>query len=530
MKATRFKVCAARMLVALALLALGSPALAEASLITILHVNDTHGHLDAVGPKDAHLDGTLGGLAKAATVIRELKAAHPNALLFHAGDAFQGDSYFNATGGASELRLLEWLGVDVMAVGNHELVFGPEFLRDILDEAFAGRGFPLVSANLDVTPVPGLDRFVRPSVLVRAGRVQVGVVGLLTPFDGTEIPAPAVLSGADGPSVLADIASEEAKRLRRRGADVVVCLSHLGVELDASVAAGMTGVDVIVGGHTHTALFAPLVVQDRDGRPLPIVQAGEFYEHVGKLTLALDDGRVAVAGYELVPVDDRVRRDPKVERVVRELQALIGDELFHEKIAVARHDLTRDVDLAQQARDTGLGNFVADALRHRAGVDIGLTVNGLVEDRVAAGAVVADDLFRVTSDGFEALGFPGRGFGVATIALPGAALAAVIEQTIDVGGDFFAQVSGMRYAYDSSRPEGDRLVGVEVGGAPLDPARIYTLAANARVAAGIAAALGVEPNDTGLFEFLVVRDWARDLRVLDYSPEGRAVDLAAGVH
>src|SRR5437016_1914165 len=105
---------------------------AAGTTITLLHVNDTHSHLDAIGPKDAALKGTLGGIARAATVIGQLRAIEPNVLLLHAGDVFQGDPMFNAYFGVPEFQLMKQLGFDAMAVGNHEFDFGPGVLNDVL--------------------------------------------------------------------------------------------------------------------------------------------------------------------------------------------------------------------------------------------------------------------------------------------------------------------------------------------------------------------------------------------------------------
>ena len=108
------------------------PALAaRPATITLLHVNDTHSHLDAWGPKDRHLDGTLGGMAKAASVIAAVRATEPNVLLLHAGDVFHGDLFFNEYFGVPELQLMKQLGFDAMAVGNHEFDFGPDVLADV---------------------------------------------------------------------------------------------------------------------------------------------------------------------------------------------------------------------------------------------------------------------------------------------------------------------------------------------------------------------------------------------------------------
>ena len=204
-----------RTVLALAAVALlVGPALAQGTTITILSVDDTHANLHAGGPKDANLDGTLGGIAKAAMVVAQERAANPGSVLFlHAGDSFFGDAYFGATLGAAELQLLKAAGLDAMALGNHELWIGTDPLLLGYTTAFPGGagGFPLLCANL-LQPVP----FVSAHTTLQAGGVTVGLFGLLTPYDAlTNESTGGIVTGAV-PQQLLDIAAGEVIQLRRR--------------------------------------------------------------------------------------------------------------------------------------------------------------------------------------------------------------------------------------------------------------------------------------------------------------------------
>jgi 5'-nucleotidase/UDP-sugar diphosphatase len=149
-----------RLTVFLAVLAalLVTPAMGAASTqITLLHVNDTHSHLAPFGPKDASLNGTVGGLTKAASVIAAEKARNPAALFVHGGDLMHGDLFFNEYLGVPELQLLQSLGLDAMVLGNHEFDLGPDFLTAVLAATWpAGGNFPILSTNLDLTGYPVL--------------------------------------------------------------------------------------------------------------------------------------------------------------------------------------------------------------------------------------------------------------------------------------------------------------------------------------------------------------------------------------
>ncbi len=525
---------------------------ALAETVTILHVNDTHSHLDAVGPKDLALNGTVGGLAKAASVIGYIRSTVPNTLLLHAGDLFQGESYFNVTGGVAELSVLNGLGLDAIAMGNHELVAGPEFLLGVLgtawppDSTFAPTGPPMLSANLlGVEQVPGLGFFVKARMTKKVGNVTVGIFGLTT-VDSIERPDPASLS-----SDFATIAQQQVEQLHAEGAQLVICLSHLGFAGDKELVAHVHGLDAVVGGHDHLLLDEAFPAIDPDGRVVPIVQAGEFYKFVGELVFDVTAGGVAYLGSGVVPIDAHVPRAPEVTDVVVQVQHLVNAkflqwsggaltlDMFHRPVALAIRTLKGSVEGGTHARDTALGNLTADALRHAGKTDIGITVSGFVEGEIARGFVVPEDLFGVVCDGLDPAvllsdeHLPGLGFPVETFELTGAQFLAALEAALDLGGDFFPQVSGMTLTFDSSRPPGQRVLSVVVAGRPLRPARWYTFTANFGLVEGlkpILARLGFAPQNVtsaGTYEILAMVDWARHNVLLDYRTEGRIRELAA---
>jgi 5'-nucleotidase len=187
-------------------------------------------------------EGTLGGLAKAATVVATLRAAEPNALFVHAGDLFNGDLYFVAgigAGGAPvlsvpEMQLLAGLGLDVMTLGNHEFGVGTDALAQVLGGAFGGGGPSVLTANVDLARA-GLTGLVSPNVVKEIGGVKVGFFGM-TAIDLLSQGAP-FLSESFSVEGILGLAAGQVTELRRQGAEVVIFLSHLGFELDQAVAA-----------------------------------------------------------------------------------------------------------------------------------------------------------------------------------------------------------------------------------------------------------------------------------------------------
>jgi 5'-nucleotidase len=477
------------LLAAGALLAL--PAEAAPRSVTILHVNDTHSRLDSWGPKDHHLDGTLGGLSKAATVISAAHAAEPAALLVHGGDLFHGDLYFQAFFGVPELEILGQLGLTAMAVGNHEFEWGPDVLAGSLTAAFPSGESPVISANLDLSAYPPLQQLVRPSVLRDAGGVRVGFFGLTTPYDPIEQPAPVVV-GDD----LAGTAALQAAELRAAGAEVVVMVSHLGVDLDEQIVSAVGGVDLVIAAHDHRVLTQAIPVASPSGTTW-IVEAGSFYRWVGRVRLTVDGGKVTLADYRLLPVDADVPRLPELLPAItglkQEIVARYGD-VFHTPIAFALGPFSSQQDPSSAIRDTDVGDLLTDIYRERGHTDVAIEAMGLMDDGIPAGWVVGADVFRTESYGYDPA--TGLNFPLATVKMTGADMLLGIEMGLAMPGDFFLQVSGMRFRYDSCLPAGARVLHetVHVGGKRLDPARLYSVTLSETALAALPA-LGVPVRD-----------------------------------
>jgi 5'-nucleotidase/UDP-sugar diphosphatase len=516
------------LLVALLGCTLARPVAVSATTLTVLHVNDTHSHLDATGPRDAKLAGTVGGIARAATVIARERAAAPDALLLHGGDLFQGDLFFNQYFGVPELGLLAALGFDAMTVGNHELDFGPDTLAGALAEAFPGGGVPLLSANLDLTGYPALSAFVRQSLLRNVSGVEVGIFGMTTPDDPMMQPDPVQVLGTGDPVTVLGIAGEVVADLRAAGAEVVICMSHLGYAYDQALAANVPGIDVIVGAHDHLVLETPTMVANPAGGTTIIVQAGCHYRYVGRLRLDVGPEGVRLGDYVLLPVDEAVPPAPQVQAVVDQLKdgivARWGD-VYGTTVASARKPVALRDDRGT-FRDSPIGDLVTDALRTETGTDLAITTDGLISEGLAQGPLVAADVFRVVSYGYDV--DTGLDLQLATCDITGAELLQALEITLgylDVSDAFFVEVSGIRFAYDPLAPVGKRVVlpTVRVGDRAIDPSRTYSATVDAAIVA-LLPMLGVEVSNVRLLptlEYEALLDHVRTLGVLDGRCDGR---------
>ena len=248
--------------------------------LVILHTNDTHSHIDPVksGP-----EAGLGGVIERAAYIDSVRSAvgRRNLLLVDAGDFSQGTSYFTILKGDIEVELLNEMGYDAVTLGNHEFDNGPEDLARRLKMA----KFRVVCANYDFSG-SGLDRYVKPYTIVRRAGKKIGIIGLLV--DVTKVVDRSVAEKLRYLDPVA-VTNRYSGLLKEKGCDLVIVLSHLGMEksdfTDIQLARSCRNVDLIIGGHSHTFLEEPVCVEDADGNDVMIVTDGCWGLYVGKLEL-----------------------------------------------------------------------------------------------------------------------------------------------------------------------------------------------------------------------------------------------------
>ena len=484
-----------RALLLLALLSLTLPPAAGAEeALRILHINDLHGWV-LPGP-GAGGGPAEGGLARMAALVREERTERT--LFLAAGDLMQGTNISNLFQGRPVIEALGAMGLDASAVGNHEFDYGLEAFRKLAEEA----SFPFLAANVEGAGAS----FLLPSVIREVGGMRVALFGLTT----EETPTETHPRNVRGLRFLSS--RKKARQLvpeLRRQADFVVCLSHLGLPGDEKLANSVEGIDVIVGGHTHTKIAEPLQV----GSTI-IVQAFERGAFLGRLDLTVEDGRVK--GYEgtLLPVDGSAGEDREIagliERYRRETSSRM-DEVVGRAL-VTFNGARTDV----RSRETNLGNLVADVLRETAAADIAILNGGAIRAGIPAGRVTLAHLYHVLPFDGYALSF----------RLTGGEIREALETGLrELDGQWggFPQVSGLSFTYDPEAAAGKRLREVLVGGISLEEGRNYTVATNDFLAAGgnnYRVFAGKEPlfNDSGRF--------LRDLLAESW---GRRGDVAVGV-
>ena len=242
--------------------------------IVILHTNDTHSQMEPVRTSQ------LGGMLRLATFVNMERETHPDLFLFDAGDFWMGTPYFNFFGGEVEIAMMNIMKYDAVTLGNHQFDMPLNFLAQRLSEA----EFNVVLSNYNVKKTP-LKNFVAPSAIIEKNGVKVGVIGVCVDLQGLALPQNYQGMVYKDP---VKIANKLAKKLKKAGCDVVVCLSHLGYENeetidDIKLAAQSTNIDIIIGGHTHTPPSNVADATNRNGKPVTIVQAGKSGIYLGKI-------------------------------------------------------------------------------------------------------------------------------------------------------------------------------------------------------------------------------------------------------
>jgi 5'-nucleotidase len=261
--------------------------------ITILHTNDVHSHIDPF-PQDHAAYANLGGVARRAAMIEQVRAENPNTLLFDAGDIFQGTPYFNFYGGELELRLMSKMRYDAVTIGNHDFDNGLQGLLAQMPNA----NFPFLSANYDFGNTI-MDGQVKPFQIWELDGIRIGVFGLGIRLEGLVNKS---LYGETKYQDPIEVAQDVSRQLKEEAkCDLVICLSHLGYAYperedrisDVILASGTENIDLIIGGHTHTFLEKPVIRRNRREQQVLINQVGCYGINLGRIDFYFDHTKPA---------------------------------------------------------------------------------------------------------------------------------------------------------------------------------------------------------------------------------------------
>lgn len=246
--------------------------------LIILQTSDVHSRIEPINQKGDR-NFNEGGFVRRATFLDQFRKEHKNVLLFDCGDISQGTPYYNMFQGEVEVKLMNVMKYDAMTIGNHEF----DFDVDNMERIFKMADFPVVCANynLDATV---LKDVVKPYVILERFGLKIGVFGLGAKPEGL------IQANKCEGVVYEDpirVSNEVAAGLKEKGCDLVVCLSHLGVQMDRNLVAKTRNIDVILGGHSHTFMKGPQNYQNLDGKEVPLMHTGKSGVRVGRFDLTV---------------------------------------------------------------------------------------------------------------------------------------------------------------------------------------------------------------------------------------------------
>ena len=471
-----------QILSALGAFAVGTSVASADYSLTILHTNDIHSRIESINKYDSTCNAEgeaegkcFGGVARIKTKMDELRAQmdNQNVLVLDAGDPFQGSLFYTTYKGAAEAQFMEAIGYDAMAVGNHEFDDGPEGLAKFIDAV----SFPVISGNLDVSAEESLAGKVKDHLILEVGGEKIGIISALaTDTVDTSSPGDNITFQDEIDALKADVAELEAA-----GVNMIIALNHVGLSKDLEIAGAVPGIDVVIGGHSHTFMS-----NEKEGAPAyptmvndtAVAQAYAYSKYIGQLTVTFDDsGKLISAEGAPVLLDSSVTPDATMAAQIAEMGAPI--EEMKKRVVASTSDVVDGDRGVCRVTECPMGNLVADAMLDRVkdqGVTIAIQNGGGLRASIDAGEVTMGEVLSV-------LPFQNT---LSTFDVSGQTIIDALEngvsQVEEVKGRF-PQVAGLKFTWDPSvAPNEGRIQEVMVMSgdsyAPIDTAATYSVVSN----------------------------------------------------
>ncbi|MBI4489617.1 MAG: bifunctional metallophosphatase/5'-nucleotidase [Deltaproteobacteria bacterium] len=444
------------------------PALGQIAL-TILHTSEHHGTLEPIesGPFKG-----LGGVARRAALIDQIRKETRLVLLVDSGDLLVGTAMSSVFRGAPDIAAMNLMGYDAIAVGNHEFDFGIEHLKSLQKEA----RFPFLCTNVRPREPDVCRRFVVKSI----GPLRIGLVGLVGKSNYPDMFNRAALREIEFQDPIA-AAKAVVAELRGR-VELLVAVTHQENEEDLALARAVPALDVIIGGHTQgfDGLVPPGQSTPIQGR-VELLKTGPMlvktYQQgrtLGRLDLLYDKG-VRAAEARNLPVDSSVPQDGQLSRLVQDYARRL-DEVSNQVLGEAAVDLEGE-GRQIRTRETNLGNLLSDLARSHAGTEIALVNSGMIRGSIPSGPVTLKKVMEVLPFDSPLISFK----------VTGSLLREAMENSVSYlpkASGRFLQVSGLSYLFDPKAPVGSRIKSIQVNGIRLDSARRYSVVVNQFLAEG----------------------------------------------
>jgi len=460
--------------------------------------------------------GRIGGFAHLATLVKQLKASRPGALLLDGGDSWQGSATALWTKGQDMVDACKLLGVDIMT-GHWEFTLGADRVKEIVDRDFAGR-IEFLAQNIKTADF-GDPVFPASTIRTIAG-VPVAIIGQAYPYTPIANPRYFVADWTFG--IQEESLQKAIDEARGNGAQAVVLLSHNGMDIDLKLASRVRGLDAILGGHTHDGVPAPSLVDNAAGRTL-VTNAGSNGKFLAVLDLDVRGGKVADFRYKLLPVfSNLLAPDPAMAALIDKMRAPYASKL-REALAVT------DALLYRRGNFNGtLDQVIVDALMNVKDAEIAFSPGFRWGTSLLPGqSITFDDLMAAT-----AITYP----HVTVNQFTGETIKTILEDVADnlfnpdpyyqQGGDM-VRVGGLKYTIDPQAASGRRISNMTLAGRALEAGKTYKVAGWASVSEEARAA-GGEPVWDLMARYLRAQKRIGKLAVNVPKVEGAAGNLGMG--
>lgn len=443
--------------------------------LRILWTNDTHGYLSPLFHREegedrfverARREGRVGGFAYIATITNRQRAELPNkTLLLDSGDTWHGTVVPVRLGGSPVVQVMNAMGYDAMVPGNVEFFYD----KDILKHLFTEADFPIVAANFfdrnwnEPVSLPNLH----PYIIKRLAGLKIGIIGMTYHW---------LTKVSDQPQWSAGLRVQEVQayidHLRKQeDVDLVVMLSHMGWKVDAKYAEMVSGVDVIIGAHTHDTLYRPTLVYNKNSnREVVIVQCGSHGKMVGQLDLKVNHRRITAFDQTLFPVRaHELKPDPDISALIKKLRAPYKQEL--ERVI----GVTSSLIYRQATWQSPADNLLSDALRERSAQDIALIQPARYGATILPGPITVEDIYNLvpTETPIYHMKFSGRSLrNIFEAAVDNVANKNVLEK---IGGNML-RFSGVELVVNLENSYPHRIEKMRISGEPVEDDKLYSLA------------------------------------------------------
>ncbi len=487
-----------------------TPLLAMPSELWIIHINDVHG---ALAPTEAYwmnpnFPPPLGGGAGAITVIKEIRQEAKKqgipTITVDLGDWFSGTPLGDFSYGRSVIEFLNTIGINASVIGNHDFSFGLDTLKALIRSLNA----PVLCANLIDKNSGEVPDFLRPYMMLEFDGLRIGMFGLITHYLSGMV-APEHMSGLE---VLKHYVGAErsVRDLKAQNADIIIGLTHSGFSHDRRLADSVPGIDVIVGGHSHSGIEPPY---ETPRYHTIIVQAYSRLSAVGLLKLKIEKTTKKIKGYEGEMITIYGEAIPLNKDYLTRLESWRREveRGFDEVIGISKRELVRSA-----FSESPIGNLITDAMREFAQADIAVTNSGGIRANLPQGEITYRDLYKIETFGNTAV----------TMIMTGRQVWEMLEISV-IGYHAIFQVSGLKMIYNPHAPPKHRLISVEIDGKPIDFDKEYKVVTNNFLAAG-GGAYGIfkeakEVEDTYKLIRDILAEYIKKHSPIDYKIEGRII-------